>query len=215
MENKTKQGDRITAKQPYLKTLWSKLYTYPQAWVKTFSKVLFFPYLLSLYSLYIEGTYFAASSAMEEKTEHSLRADQQEQKADAFEDSARVIPVVEEHVSVDKRVIETGKVRISKKVSEQQTSVSIPLVSEQYDVERVPVNTVVETPPPAMRYEGDTTIIPVLREVMVVQKKYEIMEEIRITKRKTESTDTQQVSLRKEEVNIERSGNDTNRDAAL
>jgi len=73
----------------------------------------------------------------------------------------------------------------------------------------------VDTPPPAMRYEGDTTIIPVLREVMVVQKRYEIMEEIRITKRKTESTDTQQVILRKEEVNIERSSNDTTSDAAL
>jgi stress response protein YsnF len=50
---------------------------------------------------------------------------------------------------------------------------------------------------------------------MVVQKRYEIVEEIRITKRKTESTDTQQVSLRKEEVTIERSGPTTNGDTAL
>jgi uncharacterized protein (TIGR02271 family) len=106
-------------------------------------------------------------------------------------------------------------VHISKKVSEQQTSVSLPLIHEQFDVERVPVNKVVDTPPPAMRYEGDTTIIPVLREVMVVQKHYEIVEEIRITKRKTETTDTQQVSLRKEEVQVERRENDTNREPAL
>ena len=127
----------------------------------------------------------------------------------------RVIPVVEEQVTVSKRVIETGKVRISKKVSEQQTSVSIPLVREQYDVERVPVNEVVDTPPAAMRYEGDTTIIPVLREVMVVQKRYEIVEEIRITKRKTETTDTQQVNLRKEEVTIDRSEHDKNSNETL
>jgi len=93
--------------------------------------------------------------------------------------------------------------------------VSLPLVREEYDVERRPVNEIVDTPPPAMRYEGDTTIIPVLREVMVVQKRYEIMEEIRITKRKTESTDTQQVNLRKEDVSIHRTGHESNRDAAL
>ena len=133
----------------------------------------------------------------------------------ASAEETRIIPVVEEKVSVSKRLVETGKVRISKKVTEQQTPVSIPLLREQYDIERVPVNQVVDTPPPAMRYEGETTIIPVLREVMVVQKRFEIMEEIRITKRKTESTDTQQVVLRKEEVHIERSGQDTLDNAAL
>ena len=85
---------------------------------------------------------------------------------------------------------------------------------EQYDVERVPVNQVVDTPPPAMRYEGDTTIIPVLREVLVVQKRYEITEEIRITRRRTENTETQNISLRKENVHIERTGTDTNREPA-
>lgn len=149
---------------------------------------------------------------MEETRQHSKGDTQQ---SEVSPEGLRVIPVVEEQVTVSKQVIETGKVLISKKVSEQQTSVSLPLMREQYDVERVPVNEVVDTPPPAMRYEGDTTIIPVLREVMVVQKRYEILEEIRITKRKTESIDTQQVSLRKEEVNIERSGHDTNRDASF
>ena len=157
----------------------------------------------------------AAPIAMEEIKQHTGSKEQSGYKADDFGSTTKVIPVVEEKVSVDKRVIETGKVLISKKVTEQQTSVSLPLVREQFDIERVPVNEVVDTPPPATRYEGDTTIIPVLREVMVVQKRYEIIEEIRITKRKTETTDTQQVSLRKEEVTIERSGNDSNQPAAL
>ena len=80
----------------------------------------------------------------------------------------QVIPVLQEQVTVGKRVVETGKVQISKTVTEDQTSVSIPLTREEYDVERIPVNQVVETPPPALRYEGDTAIIPVLREVLVV-----------------------------------------------
>ena len=147
---------------------------------------------------------------MEERTKQPLEQEQQALPQGAATNDTRIIPVVEEQLHIGKQVVETGKVRISKKVTEQPTPVSIPLVREQYDIERVAVNQVVDTPPPAMRYEGDTTIIPVLREVMVVQKRYEIMEEIRITKRKTESTDTQQVMLRKEEVNIERSNTTTN-----
>jgi len=49
---------------------------------------------------------------------------------------------------------------------------------------------------------------------MVVQKRYEIVEEIRITKRRTETTDTQQVTLRKEEVSIERTGRDAGTEPA-
>ena len=147
---------------------------------------------------------------MEESKQQEATAVTAQAQPDELDDAVRVIPVIAEQVVVSKRMVETGKVRISKKVSEEQTPVSIPLVHEEYDVERVPVNEVVDTPPAAMRQEGDVTIIPVLREVMVVLKRYEIVEEIRITKRKTESTNTQQVSLRKEEINIERSVSDTN-----
>jgi uncharacterized protein (TIGR02271 family) len=152
---------------------------------------------------------------MEERRQPQTDAQRAAESNSDNQDTNRVIPVMQEQVTVGKRQVETGKVRISKKVTEDKTSVSLPLMREQYDVERVPVNQVVDTPPPAMRQEGDTAIIPVLREVMVVQKRYEIVEEIRITKRRTETTDTQQVTLRKEEVSIERSrpeaGNETAR----
>jgi uncharacterized protein (TIGR02271 family) len=149
---------------------------------------------------------------MDKQQQSAPQAQQQASSSNAAE-ATQVIPVLQEQVTVGKRVVETGKVRISKTVTEDQTSVSIPLMHEEYDVERVPVNQVVETPPPALRYEGETAIIPVLREVLVVQKHYEITEEIRITKRKSETTDTQQVNLRKEEVHIERSRPGTDQEA--
>lgn len=162
----------------------------------------------------MRGTHFAAPDAMDEKQGTPANAHGQEAELNLAAETTRIIPVIQEQVTVGKRLVETGKVRISKKVTEDQTSVSIPLMREEYNVERVPVNQMVDTPPPAMRYEGDTAIIPVLREVLVVQKRYEITEEIRITKRRTETTDTQQVNLRKEEVHIERSGGDANREPA-
>lgn len=118
------------------------------------------------------------------------------------------IPVIEEQLRVDKKVVETGKVHVSKKVTEHETSVSLPLMEETYDVERVPINQVVETPPPPVRYEGDTMIIPVMREVMVVQKHYEVVEEIRLTKQVSRQQHSEQVTLKKEEVQVDRSRSD-------
>ncbi len=121
----------------------------------------------------------------------------------------QTIPVMEEQLLVDKKVVETGKVKISKTVTRQETSVDIPLVHEEYDIQRVPINKYVEKAPPAVRHEGDTMIVPVLREVLVVEKHYEIMEEIHITKRKVEKQETQQVTLLKENIHIERTTNKT------
>jgi uncharacterized protein (TIGR02271 family) len=113
------------------------------------------------------------------------------------------IPVIEEQVLVEKQVVESGTVRITKVVREQQVPVAIPLVQEEHDIQRVPINEYVETPPPPIRYEGDTMIIPVVQEVLVVQKRLLLVEELHVTKNLVHKQDTQQVTLRKEEVIVE------------
>lgn len=118
--------------------------------------------------------------------------------------STKIIPVIQEQVRVDKKIVETGKIHISKTVQEQETSLNIPLTHDEFEIERVPQNQIFETAPPPVRYEGDTMIIPVLREVLVVEKRYELIEEVRITQRKIQTTDTQQITLRKEQVHVER-----------
>ena len=122
----------------------------------------------------------------------------------AYNEKSQTIPVVEEQLRVDKKVVESGRVHLSKKVVENETAVSLPLTEETYDIERVPVNQIVDEPPQPMRHEGNTTIIPVVREVMVVQKRYEIIEEIRLTKNITQEQHTEQVTLRREQVDIDR-----------
>jgi uncharacterized protein (TIGR02271 family) len=128
------------------------------------------------------------------------------------EENAQRIPVIEEQLRVEKKVVETGKVHISKKVVENETAVTVPLTEESYHVERVPVNRVVDEAPQAVRYEGDTMIIPVMREVLVVQKRYEIVEEIRLTKKVTQEEHTEQVTLLREQVDIDHSRTDERRD---
>ncbi|MES2734376.1 MAG: YsnF/AvaK domain-containing protein [Bacteroidota bacterium] len=115
-------------------------------------------------------------------------------------EQSRVIPVIEEQIKVDKKVIDSGIVRITKSVSEHEESVNMALDHEEIKVERIALNQYVETAPD-VRYEGDTMVIPVLREVMV--KRLLLVEELRVTKHTSQIVTTQEVTLRKEEVVVE------------
>ena len=116
-----------------------------------------------------------------------------------------LIQVIEEHITVDKKRVLTGKVKIRKTVTEEVRSVDVPMVNEEYEINRVPVaSKILDAPPAAIRMEGDETIIPVVREITVVQKKYEVIEEIRISKIKREVPLTHEVTLRKEQIDIRR-----------
>jgi uncharacterized protein (TIGR02271 family) len=114
-----------------------------------------------------------------------------------------VIPVVAEQLQVGRQAVETGRVRIHKVVREEQEVVDQPILHEEVVVERVPINRVVETAPQP-RQEGDTLIFPVLEEVLVVERRLMLKEEVRVSKRVTETRDPQTVTLRSEEVKIER-----------
>lgn len=117
----------------------------------------------------------------------------------------QVIRVVEEHLTVTREIVETGKVNIHKTVKQENVRVNIPIFNESYNVEYLPGNdTILDNPPPAIRHEGNKMIIPVLKEITVVQKKYQVVEEIHITKKITETPLTQEVTLRKEEVTVKR-----------
>ncbi|TXK47962.1 DUF2382 domain-containing protein [Pontibacter qinzhouensis] len=127
------------------------------------------------------------------------------------EEVDKTIPIIEERVEVGKRVVETGDVFISKSVHEDNVTVDLPTTKEHVHVERVPVNQYVDTPPAAVRHEGDTMIIPVIREELVVVKKLFVVEELHITKKLETTHDSEQVTLLKEEIHVNRVAKDTPR----
>lgn len=122
---------------------------------------------------------------------------------DTGQETSRSLPVVEEELRVDKRQVETGRVEISRQVHEHVEHVDIPLLTEEFEVERIPRGEVVAAPP-EIRQEGDTTIIPVLEEEVVLQKRLVLREEIRVTRRQTERRFATDVPLRRQEVKVER-----------
>ena len=137
----------------------------------------------------------------------SVNAEAQQTPPD--ESAAVVIPVIQEQVTFDKKIIETGKVRITKRISQQEELIDVPLLREQVNVERVPINQVVDAPP-QVRHEGDTMIIPIIEEQVFYQKRLVLVEELRVRKQIVEEHKPQQVTLMKEEVEISRTAENEN-----
>ncbi len=113
------------------------------------------------------------------------------------------IPVIEEVAAVKKRVVKSGRVRVSKRVLEHEDLIDEPLMREKVTVERVRLDKYVDATP-EIRYEGDVMVIPVVQEQIVMQKKLLLREEVRVKKELVEMHEPQTVKLRKETVDVKR-----------
>ncbi|WP_448202774.1 YsnF/AvaK domain-containing protein [Azospirillum sp. sgz302134] len=122
----------------------------------------------------------------------------------------QIIPLHEEVLSVGKRAVERGRVRITTEVREREESVEQDLDSETVEVVRVPVGRPVDSPPEP-RQEGDVLIVPVLEEELVVTKRLVLREELHIRKQTTRRTERITETLRSEDVAVTRAT--TNDDA--
>lgn len=122
--------------------------------------------------------------------------------ADGVAHDELVIPVLHETVHVGKRRVESGRVRVHKTVSERDEPVEVVLKRQDLEVERVPVGRVVDRVP-APREEAGTLIVPVIEEVLVVEKRLMLKEELHIRRKNTEQTVRETVRLRAEAVSVE------------
>ena len=117
-----------------------------------------------------------------------------------------VVPVIREEVQVDKRIVDTGRgVRIHKTVAELPCHIDERLLRDEVEVSHVPVDRIVPLDAaPATRYEGETLVVPILEEVLVVERRVRIKEEVRITRTRREERHAETVMLKSEQVSVER-----------
>jgi len=115
-------------------------------------------------------------------------------------------PVQQEIPEIGTRRVETGTgIRLHKHVTEHIEQVEQTVLRDELVVEKVAVGQpVAADDPPRTRYEGDTLVVPVLEEVLVVQKQLLLREELRITRRRQPQHVRQGVPLRAEQVDAER-----------
>jgi uncharacterized protein (TIGR02271 family) len=116
-----------------------------------------------------------------------------------------VVPVIEEEIATGTRAVTTGSVRVDKRVEKRVRRISAPLVHEDVEVRRVPINRVVEEAPKARR-RGDTVIVPVVEEEVVVTKRLVLKEEIHLVKRRRKERVTKEVEVGRERVRVRRLG---------
>jgi uncharacterized protein (TIGR02271 family) len=116
------------------------------------------------------------------------------------------LPVVEETARTEKRAVETGRVRVSTRTETVDQVLRESLRSDTVEVTRVPVDRTLSEGevPPAVREEDGVMIIPVLEEILVVEKRLVLREEVHV-RRTTVAEDVEvPVTLRKQRAVVER-----------
>jgi uncharacterized protein (TIGR02271 family) len=119
------------------------------------------------------------------------------------QEEVAAIPLVEERLSIEKRQVEAGRLRVRISVNEREELVPVSLAHDEVEVERIARN-VPLSELPGVRIEGNTTIIPVVEEVVVVEKRLVLVEEIHVRRKSAATTKEVPVTLRSEEAAIER-----------
>lgn len=114
-----------------------------------------------------------------------------------------VLPIIEESVTLEKRDVVTERVRVQTRTTTEDELVSAALERTDVGVTRVPVDREIDAAPP-IRTEGDVTIIPVVEEILVLEKRLVLREEIHV--RQTAITENVElpVTLRKQHAVIDR-----------
>lgn len=113
----------------------------------------------------------------------------------------RIIPVVEEQVTVGKRAVEGRTVSVTTRPVAETQRIAEPVIRENVTIERVPVGEVVDAIP-EIREDGDLTVIPVIEERVVVTKQLVLKEEIHLRRTREQTTEESTVELRRTEVEI-------------
>lgn len=113
------------------------------------------------------------------------------------------IPLYIEEVSFTARKVERGTVRVHVQTTTREQLVDEVLIHERVEIERVAIGQAVDAAPP-VRQEGDTTVISVVEEVVVVERRLILKEEIRLRRVQTTERHRESVTLREQEAAIER-----------
>lgn len=114
-----------------------------------------------------------------------------------------VVPVIEEELKIGKRMLESGTVRIIKRIEQRQQLVDQPLLKDEVEIERVPLNKPINHVIP-VRKVGNVLVIPVMEEVLVVQKRLILREELHVRRKQTHTRRPQRITLRAERAEIKR-----------
>ena len=117
--------------------------------------------------------------------------------------SETVLPLLAEEVAVSKQVVETGRVQIARVTHEREQLIDELLARETVEIDRTPIGKHIEAMP-AVREEGDTIVVPIVEEVLIVERRLFLKEEVRIRRVRSTERHQENVTLRHQEAVVTR-----------
>jgi len=113
------------------------------------------------------------------------------------------VPLHEEEISVSRREIKKANVQVALVTGTREQLIDEELTQVRVEIERVPIDRVVDVVPP-IRQEGDITIIPVVEEIVVVERRLVLKEEVRVRRVSTKEQHQETLVLRQQEAVVTR-----------
>ena len=117
-------------------------------------------------------------------------------------ETVAIVPLVAETAAVSKRFRTTGRVRVKVRTETERRMLIEELAGQEIEIERVPRNELIEAIP-EVRTENGTTIIPLVEEQLVVEKRLVLVEEVRLHRVHTKQTVSVPVDLRAQRADVE------------
>jgi uncharacterized protein (TIGR02271 family) len=117
--------------------------------------------------------------------------------------SENVVPLLAEEVAVTKQVVETGRVQIARVTHQREHLIDELLARQTVEIERTPIGQHVDAMP-AVREEDDTIVVPIVEEVLVVERRLFLKEEVRIRQVRSTERHQESVTLRRQEAVVTR-----------
>lgn len=113
------------------------------------------------------------------------------------------IPLHVEEVSVSRREIKKANVQIALITGTREQLIDEELTHVRVEIERIAIDQTVDVVPP-IRQEGDITIIPVVEEIVVVERRLVLKEEVRVRRMSKKEQHQETVVLRQQEAVVTR-----------
>ena len=127
-------------------------------------------------------------------------------RGDDADTERTVVPVIAEELDVDILEHTTGRVRVATRTETVEHDIEETLGTLTAEVRRVPIERELgpDEPVPETRVENNVTVIPVVEERLVIEKRLVLVEEIRVERRHESETVKVPVTVRRQRVDVER-----------
>ena len=113
------------------------------------------------------------------------------------------LSLLEEQISIVRRRVEGDTVRVSTVTNTTAEHVAEEILHERVEVEHIVIGRPIDTVP-LVRQEGEVTIIPVVEETLVIEKRLILKEEVHVRRVRVPDVHREVVTLRKQDIVVER-----------